>query len=280
MEDKFAEAVERSVRQGVSAGVWRRYRNYRMKKAEDGDVWATAVLPPRWREGYCEEERKSVQDASPILYSPLTEAKDLFVRFADMEPTEEAWRTFLLQYGTLGRDPERDKLSRFIEEVRRARRVLTLYEAGTAKPADVKAIAGVFVGAGTKRDTARWAKDTGPVEASRLALGQVDFETRQMLREETFADLFQGGQDEQLHLSYGFHSLLGAAWLQFAFLRASQRGPLRCQAPDCSNPLDVGTGGKKAVYKNKRFCSNACAERDRYARKKWSRTLSRSDDAS
>jgi hypothetical protein len=287
---KFIDGVEQSERQGVLAATWPRYpEEYHVERYADGEVWATAELPAHWREarwaGLSEEQRERALKSDPTapgqvrLYSPLTDAQDLFIRFARLEPTEEAWRSFLPRYGALGPDPQRDRFSRFVEEVRRAKRVLKLYEAATAEPADVNAIANIFGEDGVLQDPDLWTKRTTPPEASRLALKEVDAVIREMLKAETFADLHYGTYEEQPVLSWGFHSLLGAIWLQFSFARTLIREPRRCRAEDCFNLLPASPGAKKAVYKNKDYCSKACGERQRYRDRRWSRTLSRSDDA-
>lgn len=290
IKEKLIQSVEQSVRQGVLAALWPRYpEEYQVERYDDGEVWATAELPAHWREerwvGLSEEQRERALESDPTasgqgrLYSPLTDAQDLFIQFARLEPTEEAWRSFLPRYGALGPDPRRDRFSRFVEEVRRAKRVLKLYEAATAKPADVNAIAGIFGEDGVLQDSDRWTKKTTPPEASRLALKEVDAVIWGMLQAETFVDLYYKTGEEQPVLSSGFHSLLGAIWLQFSFARTLIREPRRCKAEDCSNLLTAGRGAKKAVYKNKDYCSKACGERQRYRDRRWSRTLSRSGSA-
>jgi hypothetical protein len=287
MKKKVVKAVEQSVRQGVLAATWPRYLEYRMEEYADGDAWADAELPQglrndRWS-NLSERQRSTILASDPLasgqgrLYSPLADAQDLFIEFASLEPTKEAWKSFLRRYGTLGPDPRRDLFSRFVEEVQRAKRVLKLYEAATAEPAHVKAIAGVW-GEGTLQDPSRWAERTTPPEASRLALKEVDAVTRRMLAAETFSDLYYSSHGEQPLLSYGFRSLLGAMWLQFAFVRTSIREPRRCAAEDCPKLLAAGGEGKKRMYRNKSYCSKACGERQRDRDRRWSRTLSRSDD--
>jgi hypothetical protein len=150
--------------------------------------------------------------------------------------------------------------------------VLRLYEAATAKPIpDVKAIAEVFGGDGGLQDPSQWVKKVAPVDAGRWALQEVDLVTRGVLREETFADFYYGGHGEAPLGSWGFRSLLGALWLQFFFVRTSTQEPRQCQARDCNKLLGAGGKGQKGMYSNKRFCSTACAERDRYHRRKLAR---------
>jgi hypothetical protein len=282
--EMLIEGVEQSARQGVLAATWPRYVDYRVERHADGEVWAVAEHPAHWREarwaGLSEQQRERALEFDPTvsgqarLYSPLTDAQDLFIRFARLEPTVEEWRSFLLRYGALGPDPQRDRYSRFVQEVRRAKRVLKLYQAAKAEPADVNAIASIFGEDSVLRDPDRWAKGTSPPEASRLALKEVDAVIKEMLKAETFADLYCGNHEEQPLPSWGAHSLLGSIWLEFFFARTSIREPRRCEAEDCYSLLTASPGAKKGAYKNKRFCSKACSERDRYARKKWSRTLS------
>ena len=269
------------------AATWPRFPEEYQVERYDGEVWATTELTAHSREarwtGLSEEQRERALESDPTASgqgrssSPLTDTPDLFIRFARLEPTEEAWRSFLPRYGALGPDPRRDRFSRFIEEVRRAKRVLKLYEAATAKPANVKAVADIFDKDGVLQDPELWAKRTAPPQASRVALREVDAVIREMLKAETFAELHYVSHGEQPLPSWGFHSLLGAIWLEFFFARTSIREPRRCAAEDCSNALTAGGKGKKALYKNKDYCSKACGERQRDHDRKWSRTLSRGD---
>jgi hypothetical protein len=278
---ELTEAVDQSVRINVLADAWPRYRSYRVDHA-DGDAYATAELPAerlvgRWSE-LAEEQQNRLLFQDPLasnqqpLYFPLTDAQDLFLHFARQEPTEEAWQAFLNRYGTLGPDPRRDVFSRFCEEVRRAGRVLRLYEAATAKPVpDVEAIARIFGEDGMLQDQRQWAKKVAPVDAGRWALREVDLVAKDVLRAETFADFYYGDHGESPLGSWGFRSLLGALWLQFFFLRISKHEPQHCKARDCNKLLGPGDKGEKATYSNKRFCSKACGERDRYHRRKLAR---------
>lgn len=287
--EKLIEGVEQSARQSVLTATWPCYVEYRVERYDDGEVWATAELPAHWREGrwaaLSEEQRERALPLSDPtasgqarLYSPLTDVPDLFILFARLEPTEEEWLSFLHRYGALGPDPRRDRFSRFLEEVRRARRVLKLYQAASQSPPNVRAIAGIFGEDGALQDPDRWAKRTTPPEASRLALKEVDAVIKEMLKAETFGDLYYGTREEQPSLSWGFRSLLGCIWIQFAFARTSIREPRKCKAEDCPNFLTASPGAKKATYKNKDYCSKACGERQRYRDRKWARTLSRRSD--
>jgi hypothetical protein len=277
--------MDQSARSRVRADTWTRYRSYRVDHA-DGDAYATAELPAEWLIGRWSELAVEQQDRllfqDPLassqqpLYSPLTDAQDLFLHFAHLEPTEEAWQAFLDKYGTLGPDPRRDVFSRFCEEVQRAGRVLRLYEAATAKPVpDVDAIAKIFGDDGMLQDPSRWAKKVAPADAGRWALREVDLVAKDVLRGETFADFYYGDHEDSPLGSWGFRSLLGALWMQFFFLRTSKQEPRRCQARGCSRLLGPADKGEKAMYSNKQFCSRACGERDRYYRRKLARRKNR-----
>jgi hypothetical protein len=80
-------------------------------------------------------------------------------------------------------------------------------------------------------------------------------------------------------LSYGLKNLLGAVWLQMAWLLAAGDGVKRCELLDCFRviafepgeqpPLDAprGTRGKYKTRKDIRFCKNrGCKQKYHYRR--------------
>lgn len=91
-------------------------------------------------------------------------------------------------------------------------------------------------------------------------------------------------------LSYGFRSLLGAMYLQLAFLRSGKTAARVCQGPDCNRTIAISKpeteeqkdkrlarGERKTskTYDNKVYHSGACKQAAYRARKK--RTLPDSD---
>jgi hypothetical protein len=87
-------------------------------------------------------------------------------------------------------------------------------------------------------------------------------------------------------LSYGFRSLLGAMYLQMAFLRSGTTAARVCQGPGCNRTIALSTpeteeeyatrlarGERKVskTYDNKVYHSRACKQAAYRARKK--RTL-------
>jgi hypothetical protein len=173
----------------------------------------------------------------PTRYAPLADAPGLFFDFAYWDLNQEKWLVFLHRYGTLGPDPERDRFSRFCDEVRRAKRVLKLFGAATVEPEpNVRAIAEVFEQDGVLEDRPRWAAKVKLEDAKAAALQEVRMVTEDMLKEWTFPAPYQRDLDQPFSRSWGFGSLLGALWLQFYFLMTSDKVRY-CQGPGCSNPI-------------------------------------------
>lgn len=80
-------------------------------------------------------------------------------------------------------------------------------------------------------------------------------------------------------LGYGFHSLLGAIWLQMASLLSSDAAPRRCRLPDCHRVIHFESGeshpdpppgerhvhGKHATRSDRVYCKNRpCKQKYNY----------------
>lgn len=273
MQKKVIEEVNQSVTKGEGrVDAWPVYRNYRFED-DDEDAYVMAELPSKLRAGYRdlsrEQQIRAIESHIKSLYAPLADTPGLFIPFARLELSEQAWHGFVETYGTLGPDSHRDSYSHFYREGQRAKWVLALYEAATADSKaevsvpDVESIADEFDKQGMLRDRSRWVKNTAPTDAADEALKEVDAATKEMLREHTCADFYYRHPGESPLRSYGFRSLLGALWLQFFFMRTSDQGLPRCIGPGCSKVLGPGGEGKKGIYKNKEYCSKACGQRRR-----------------
>ena len=88
-------------------------------------------------------------------------------------------------------------------------------------------------------------------------------------------------------MSYGFKNLLGAIWLQMAWLLCADEGIRRCKLPDCFRviafepgeqpPLDApkGARGKYKTRKDREFCKDRPCKQKYHYRKKagWPRYI-------
>lgn len=81
--------------------------------------------------------------------------------------------------------------------------------------------------------------------------------------------------------NYGFHSLLGAVWLQLAWLLSSEEQPVRCKLPTCRRVISFELGeaaedpglkknvhGKHKTRSDREFCKGrACKQKYHYRKK-------------
>jgi hypothetical protein len=120
-------------------------------------------------------------------------------------------------------------------------------------------------------------------EIEHLALGLDDAGATHLLALAQDADdvvlVLPDGRGRRFALSYGLKNLLGAVWLQMAWLLAAGDGVKRCELLDCFRviafepgeqpPLDAprGTRGKYKTRKDIRFCKNrGCKQKYHYRR--------------
>lgn len=81
----------------------------------------------------------------------------------------------------------------------------------------------------------------------------------------------------------GFHSLLGAVWLQLAWLLSSEEQPVRCKLPTCRRVISFELGeaaedpglknvhGKHKTRSDREFCNNGRCKQNYHYRKKTGR---------
>jgi hypothetical protein len=206
-----------------------------------------------------------MDDNSKGMYAPLREVPDLFVKFASLASEDPGTRDgcydimleWIKKYGVLGLErevgfrpdlrSERDEnLLVFWHEVHRAARCMALYGAAT-RPG-------------------RFLKRSGLpgktlAERQKSALLRLGGEVKDTLERECYPKpyyvvLEDTGEVPDLVLSWGFHSLLGAMYLQLAWRIKSRQ----CQAPGCNNIISIHKRSDQET------CSRACKERRKYHR--------------
>jgi len=250
----------------------------------------------------------------PISYQPLAEIPGLFLEFArlaDEEITREVWLDWIERYGVLGLEwddlvrhaarrhlelgsdlggflSEVDQLPRgkfgsvlleggpresyqnFVEEARKANGLLRLYEAVTdpEQGPDVELVKGCA----DREGLGHWVRTPGA--AKTWALGWVSHVVQETVAEDCYPSLYQDG--DTIRYGWGFHTLLGAMYLQMMWLLTST-GEIRCKARGCSRIItyeqpeqsleDLGRKGYRKPYKvrsDKVFCSKRCKNRQYY----------------
>ncbi len=166
----------------------------------------------------------------------------------------------------------RESHAAFVREVHKARRLLRLYEAATAKDGwgrDRPDVAVIERGAAEEGFTLR---DTVPKEAKSWALSWVGHVVQEVISEHCYPVLHQRG--DKICRGWGFHTLLGAMYLQMAWLMTATE-EIRCKW--CGKVIsfeqpelwDEGTmrRGYRKPYKpraDKEFCDRGCKDRWHY----------------
>jgi hypothetical protein len=201
--------------------------------------------------------------------------------------TEDEARTMMLDwvksYGVLGlegvdrsagvslrwREGRRESLYGFVYAVRRAAWCLGLYEAATAPDGpNADALVRHKADGDTLEEKKEWAL--------KVAGNHVD----DQLTEECYPKLYrqvlaQSGETVGFVQGWGFHSLLGAMYLQMAWLLSEGSNAPRCKGPSCYRIIRIGdleqpaadpglkknARGKYRIRKDKQFCSRNCKER-------------------
>jgi hypothetical protein len=229
------------------------------------------------------------------VYAPLQDEPSLFLKFAALARPDPVSRDEALSimlawvktYGVLGlhgvdtpegphpfgsRERRRESLWNFVQEVRRAAWCLSLYEAATGPN-------------GPDRHTLERQSVRGRTlkEKRENALELVGDQVDRQLKSECYPRLYRGilrktGETSGFAQGWGFRSLLGAMYLQMAWLMSEGTNAPRCKGPGCYKIIRIGeleqpwvdpglSKGARAPYRTRRdkeFCSRNCKEKWRY----------------
>ena len=302
--DSFIEAQNKFVDRKLPVGGWQVYRNYELREREHDGLrlayveaelipWMERPVPkgtPLYEAGY----RKKIEpDWSGMEVYPPLGIDDLFVQFAnlfgegpvDVLATETSRRvlSWIEGYGVLGRygtypTPEegvvqgrfgdRELVFRFVELSVEANRVLRLFGAATEPDGpNVEKLRSLDVEGHT------------PEQMKERALNEVDDIIDKHLESETFTRLYRSRDDNKLFRGPGFHSLLGALWLQMSNLRTAPEEDIkRCrwcgdiitfeagEPPPSDAPK--GARGKHKTHKNRDFCRTKHGVKD-WCKNQW-----------
>lgn len=275
----FESAGSKRVGEPGAGHPWPVFDEYAVTKTDD-DILLEAVvspvrssrppgLPPEIKgvmnsANWADAQNRSVKRN----IAPLTEHKDLFLKFARYipngpVPTQEALglvRAWISEYGVLGlagvddglNAGRRESVRGFWKAASQAAMILDLYEASIPKKPDQR-LGEVLV---------RWEPGVDwngiPVSDQReYALGRVGDVVGRIVKEECYPLLWRQvsktrSRTQGFTYDFGFHSLLGAMYLQMMLLLTDANNVRRCQRPGCQRiipPYDRS---------DKKTCSDAC----------------------
>lgn len=255
-----------------------------MEIEEDDDIFLEAVVKPVRptrapqvsglpdATAISTENFRDAQDRSVKRYiAPITQHKDLFLKFArhipnsgvPMEEGLDIVRAWVSEYGVLGLasvDDQRNKGRResvrgFWHAALDAAMVLDLYEAAISKKPDRRRLGEVL---------AYWEGGQGWSGISKskqreYALERVANKVGRMVKEECYPQLWRVENEAQQKTQgfvydFGFHSLLGAMYLQMMWLLTDANNVRQCRRPGCQVIIPPGS------RKHREYCSNACKQ--------------------
>jgi hypothetical protein len=314
-EEQFEDVLGKSIKEELRKLGWPVYWDYEIVE-EGGEVFVVASVTTK---SFAEEEpseetveegirirkwkgRSPTDDAFQV-YAPLG-TPELVIDLAELDDegiTPEAVRSWAEIYGLLGlpgddevktsdesmkfrvkRWGRRDNVARFAEAAGEIRACLRAYEEATAGegPLDLEAF-GERVGPIPKNYSMQKARrpwDLRPGEERRWLLRFVGRITQTRLAEHCYP-MLSHYPDGRFALAYGFKNLLGACWLQMAWLLSGDSAK-RCKLRDCFRVISFEPGeqppidapkGKRGKYKtreDKEFCSHNHAAKYSYRKKK------------
>jgi hypothetical protein len=206
--------------------------------------------------------------------APLTQHKDLFHKFARyirVRPAQEPLdivRAWISEYGVLGLagvdDPQhpdelrhpgrRESVRRFWRAARDVEMTLDLYEAAIPKnPGD--RLSNVLRSWEPEQE---WAK-VSPHDQREHALRLVGNNVSRVVKNECYPQVYctvneARNETQGFVYDFGFHSLLGAMYLQMMLLLTDANNIRQCQRSGCYGIIPPGS------YKNRIYCSGACKQ--------------------
>jgi hypothetical protein len=306
--EHFEKVLDKSVKDELRGQAWPIYEHYEVSE-ENGEEFVVAPLHPTWvPEDETSEwrEYRRLEVETPAVdvkyYEPL-KTPELVVDLAyqaEKEITAEVVLHWAKYYGLLGfpqddvvtamtevgnvsyRGPgRRDRVASFVQAAREVRVCLRTYEEVTADegPLDLEALDAALEPwpLPDLRILRPWERRSG--EERRWVLQGVGRMVQARISEHCYPKLSHY-PDGRFALSYGFKNLLGAIWLQMAWLLSAEDGVKRCELPDCFRVITFEPGeqppadapkGKRGKYKTRediRFCKGRPCKQKYHYRKK------------
>ncbi len=303
IDRQFVYAREKAAKSESLGSSWPVFRDFEFEEGTVHDVIVYAPRKPPEQLPQSEElgTWRRIPSASLFEdlnlkreYAPLRDEPSLFLKFAslarDSSIVKDEARTVMVDwvksYGVLGlqgidrsagislrwREGRRESLYGFINAVRRAAWCLSLYEAATAPEGpDADALERHRAEGDTLEEKREWA------------LEAVGNHVEDQLTEECYPKLYRqvlarSGETVGFAQGWGFHSLLGAMYLQMAWLMSEGSNAPRCKGPDCHRIIRIGeleqpatdpglkknARGRYRTRKDKQFCSKNCKNKWRY----------------
>lgn len=306
-EDRFEKLLKESIKDELSGPVWPVYEHYEVRE-EDGEVFVVAPFLEHWvpneePAGWRGSSRLEVgnQAVEKRSYIPLR-TPELVVDFAHLAEkgiTAESVLRWAKYHGLLGLPEDdvvelridesvsqqirggrrRDSVVRFAGAAREVMACLRAYEIATNEEGvlDLEALEMYLklLPAKSLRRRKRRAS-----EEQRWSLRVIGDVVQARLTEHCYPKLSHY-PDGRFALSYGFKNLLGAIWLQMAWLLcADEGGVTRCELPTCFKVITFepgerppseasrGTRGRPKTYANKKYCNHNCAAKYSYRKKR------------
>jgi hypothetical protein len=273
--DNFIRARDNETEERYLRTGWVRYHHFDIVEKTEVNVRVNAgrddpLLGGTKGKSYSGEWLFADYNASDV-YAPLIDEPDLFIKFASLASRDPGTRDdrygimleWIKKYGVLGlvredtfvpgqRSDREENLLMFWTEVHRAATCMELYEATTGRSRLLK---GARFGSRLRGKTLAEKRES----AARILSENVQHTLQRHCYPRLYYQVRQdSGKTTDVGLSWGFHSLLGAMYLQMAWRITSRR----CEAPGCNNIIGLHE------YSNKKTCSLTCKERRRYHRNK------------
>jgi hypothetical protein len=301
--EQFAYAARKAAKSEYLKARWEVFRDFEIERETEHDV---VVYAPRHSPELPKPEKPGESQEVPVellfqdhnlerVYAPLQDEPSLFLKFAALARPDPVSRDEALSimldwaktYGVLGlhgvdtpegphsfgrRERRRESLWNFVHAVRQAAWCLSLYEAATAPGGpDINTLERQGVDGKMLKDKRKRA-----LELVRDHVGE-------QLKRECYPQLYQETltkTDETIGFAqgWGFRSLLGAMYLQMAWLMSEGSNAPRCKGPGCYKIIRIGefekpqqdpglSKGARVPYrtrKDKTFCGRNCKQKWRY----------------
>jgi hypothetical protein len=300
-EDRLEHILKQSIKDELSGPVWPVYEHYEVA-VDDDEVFVIAPLlehwvpvdeTSKWHGGSRLEVRNQAVDAR--FYLPLR-TPELVVDLAYLAEKgigAEVVLRWANKYGLLGfpkddlveatiggapyqvrGERRRDNVARFAEAAGEVMACLRAYEIVTNEEESLDPeTLGAYLNLLSMKALRPWERRAG--EERRWSLRGVGNVVQARLTEHCYPKLSHY-PDGRFALSYGFKNLLGAIWLQMAWLLSAEGSVTRCALPTCFKVITFGLGeqppleapkgarGKPKTYANKKYCNHNCAAKYSY----------------
>jgi hypothetical protein len=277
LSERFREAGNKRAGYPAVGQGWPVFEEY-TERETDGDILLEAVVkpvrltrPPGTPPFMTSANWQDAEERSVKRYiAPLTQHKDLFLRFArhipdgrvPMEEDVKVVLAWISEYGVLGLggvdDPQhpgrRESVRKFWKAASDAAMILDLYEAAMPKKPDQR-LCEVLM---RHEPDQNWSKIRVSKQRE-YALGRVSNLVGKVIKNECYPQLWREvnearNQTRGFSYDFGFRSLLGAMYLQVMLLLTDADNVRQCQRSGCPKPLPPGSN------KNRMYCSNACKQ--------------------